>query len=247
MISKMAMDDIEALRADGIDVPPREVIRLNALGLRVEKSSHSAEWWTLPRVAFLGDVALTEPTVGAEIWFSRAADTFKGDYETIGLLRVLSLMVHWSELPPAENMLAIRTALDRHIRRLNGVTFRQLENAISYCIDGALPESGEEAPPKSESGTSEDEEMQDGRISLAYGILNDGRKLRLGSAADLKDMTPAILRAIVDAIEARERSTSGAASASVSKRDNKALGDYLRARDALRLHRPVRKEERHGL
>ena len=50
MISKMAMEDIAALRADGIDVPPREVVRLNVLGLRVERGPESPDVFAAPRV-----------------------------------------------------------------------------------------------------------------------------------------------------------------------------------------------------
>ncbi len=69
MKSQMALEDVYALKKQGIDVTPEEIIDLNQLGLQVEKSSSSCELFALPRCAFLGEVVFHEPTVGAEIWF----------------------------------------------------------------------------------------------------------------------------------------------------------------------------------
>ena len=236
MISKMAMEDIEALRADGIDVPPREVVRLNALGLKVERSADSADVWVLPRVAFLGGSVLFEPTIGAEIWLRRAARAFGGDSETVAMLRILSMAVPWQDLPPPEDVHAIRDFMEDRLKAFHGVTFRQLENAIAYCIDGDIPEDGEEPPPKGDDGGAS-HELQGQQVCLAFGLLNEGLALGLGTAADLKDMTTSLLRALVDAAYLRAKEDRlGGASAQI-KTDaidkNKALGDYLRTRDVV--------------
>lgn len=56
MISKMAMEDIDSLAAEGINLTPQEIIRLNAFGLKVEKGTDAAEQFALPRVALLGEL-----------------------------------------------------------------------------------------------------------------------------------------------------------------------------------------------
>ena len=56
MISKMAMEDIEALRGEGITVTPEEAIRLNAFGLKVERNAESSEFYAMPRASVRGDV-----------------------------------------------------------------------------------------------------------------------------------------------------------------------------------------------
>lgn len=68
MVSKMAISDIEALKEDGIELTPQEIIRLNAFGLKVERNTESSEYSVPPRVSILGDVAFHEPTIGSEIW-----------------------------------------------------------------------------------------------------------------------------------------------------------------------------------
>ena len=91
MVSKMAMEDIEALREEGIEVTPEEIIRLNAFGLKVERNTDSSEYSIMPRVAILGDVVFYEPTIGSEMWFNNVSKVFDlDDYQTYFQLRVYS-------------------------------------------------------------------------------------------------------------------------------------------------------------
>ncbi len=227
MISKMAMEDIEALRADGIDVPPREVVRLNALGLKVERGARSAATWELPRVAFVGDAVLHEPTIGAEFWLACASETFvdMGD-ETLAMLRVLSLVMPWQELPPPSDMRAVRDAMTRNLACLDGVTFRQLANAVAYCVDGSFHDADERAEPK-EDGDKDDADENVERMSLAYGLFNRGVALKLGTAADLKAMPLSALAEIVDKENAADPDSR-------KERKSNALGDYLRTLEAVK-------------
>ena len=68
MVSKMAKDDIDSLRDEGLDLTVDEIVRINAFGLRVERGAESAELYNLPRAAILGDVVFHEPTIGSDIW-----------------------------------------------------------------------------------------------------------------------------------------------------------------------------------
>lgn len=68
MISKTAMEDLKALRADGYRPTDEEVVRLNDLGVRIEKGRDTTPA-NMPRVAFAGNVVLHEPTVGSETWW----------------------------------------------------------------------------------------------------------------------------------------------------------------------------------
>ena len=59
MISHTAKEDIEAMEADGLRPSVSDIIRLNALGLRLERSAFSAQsLFCLPRVAYLGKLIL---------------------------------------------------------------------------------------------------------------------------------------------------------------------------------------------
>lgn len=233
MISKMAMEDIAALRADGIDVPPREVVRLNVLGLRVERGPDSPDVFAAPRVAFLGDVVLREPPLGADMWMRQAADAFNldDDAQTWFSLRVLSCAVPWRELPDPTRPCAVRKAVERTLRDLSDFTLRQVENALTWCIDGNLAETGENPPPKppTEGGADDDAGDMPTRFSPEFGLFWRGVALRLGTAADLKDLTAGALMAACDRAEAMSGLFGD-----VKEAKGRALGDYLRALDAVR-------------
>ena len=237
MISKMAMADIEALRADGSDVPPREVVRLNALGLRVERGPESAEMFAAPRVAFVGDVVIREPSLGTEMWMRQVLDTFDGDDEqTYFALRVLSCVVPWRELPDPTDQKAVRKAIKATLKRLSDATLRQLDNALEWCIGGNLPETGEKPPPRREedgAGASDADEMPE-RFSPEFGLFYRGMAVRIGTAADMKDMTMSAMLAVCDRAEtiAATSALSGGPDRKAEK--NKATGDYYRALDAVR-------------
>jgi hypothetical protein len=234
MISRTAMDDIEALRADGIEVPPREVVRLNALGLKMERGPDSAELFAAPRVAFVGDEVLREPTLGAEMWLRQALDAFDGDDEqTYFTLRVLSCAVPWRELPDPADRRAVRKALKATLRRLSDATLRQLDNALAWCIGGNLPEAGEAPPEAGAEDRHHGEDEPPERYAPEFGLFYRGMAVRIGTAADMKDMTASALQAVCERAEAL--ATAAACGGPDRKAENnKATGDYYRALDAVR-------------
>lgn len=74
MVSEMAKEDIHALEKKGVKLSFDEIIRLNSLGVKAEKSANSYSFFCLPRCVFLrvedgNDVVLREPTIGHEIWY----------------------------------------------------------------------------------------------------------------------------------------------------------------------------------
>ena len=223
MISKMAMADIEALRADGIDVPPREVVRLNALGLRVERGPESAD--------------LFAPSLGAEMWLRQALDAFDGDDEqTYFTLRVLSCVVPWRELPDPAGQNAVRKAIKTTLKRLSDATIRQLDNALEWCIGGNLPETGEKPPPRpaaADSSAADAEDMPE-RYSPEFGLFYRGMAVRIGTAADMKDMTMSAMLAVCDRAETIAATSTLGGGHDRKAEKNTATGDYYRALDAVR-------------
>lgn len=57
MTSNLAIEDIESLIDEGCVVHPSDIIRLNALGLKMEKLP-DFRLAAMPRVAVIGDVIL---------------------------------------------------------------------------------------------------------------------------------------------------------------------------------------------
>jgi len=59
MVSQTAREDINQLIADGLKPSVDDIVRLNSLGLKLERHSCSAEsLFYLPRVAWLRDIVL---------------------------------------------------------------------------------------------------------------------------------------------------------------------------------------------
>ena len=235
MISKMAMEDIEAIRAGGIDVPPREVVRLNALGLRVERSAHGDGFSVLPRVAWLGDLCFREPTIGDEMWLGMASRTFDSDdAETLLLLRAASLSAKAEDLPPATDKKAVLKLVGDFQRGpASGYTVAQLFAALSYAISGADPEHGEEPPPREGGETDDGGVPADSAAAdvppLVAGVIMDGLALKLGGIEELAKLRPSQLRALVLYTLAAKNGDG------VYKGEHgRALGAYFRALEAIR-------------
>lgn len=229
MISKLAMGDIEALRADGIDVPPRVVVRLNALGLKVERAARSAEFVAVPRLAFLGDVAFREPTIGDEEWLAVAGLSFDlddGETETLVLAACLSTPAR--DLPDPRDRRAVAKLLKRFRKGpVRGYTRAQLAAALEYAMYGDDAATGELPPPR--DGKEEDEARTDPPPFWA-GVLRDGMALRLGTPAELRALTASQLHALVQyKIELRTGEKGGGKAAKST-----ALGDYMRTLEEVR-------------
>lgn len=62
MTSDLAMEDIESIMNDGGKVSPKDVVRLNALALKITNSA-TCDIATLPRVACAYGITFREPTI----------------------------------------------------------------------------------------------------------------------------------------------------------------------------------------
>lgn len=229
MISRMAMTDIETLRSEGLDVSPRDVVRLNALGLKVERAARAAEFVAVPRLAFLGDISFREPTIGDEEWLAIAGQSFNlDDCDTETLVLAACLSTPFVELPDPRDRRAVMKLLKRFRRGpVRRYTCAQLVAALEYAMYGDDASTGELPPPRGEE--PEKGESAFCRQPLWVGVLRDGIALRLGTAAELRALTASQLHALVQyacELKADGRSKEAARSS--------ALGDYLRTLDEVR-------------
>ena len=229
MISAMAMRDIDALRADGIDVSPRDIVRLNALGLRVERSARAAEFVAVPRLAFLGDISFREPMIGDEEWLSIVGLSYNlDDPETETLVLAACLSTRPELLPDPRDRKAVGNLLKRFRRGpVRQYTRAQLSAALEYAMYGNDATSGESAPPREGKPRKSEDEREP--MPLWAGVLRDGVALKLGTLKDLKYLTTSQLYALVQyTIECKHGGKLGEAAKSTP------LGDYLRTREAIR-------------
>lgn len=191
MVSELAIAEIDELARAGIALSPREIIRLNAYGLKVERSEDAAEMFALPRVAFLGDHALREPTIGHEIWMAEASAFCNfADAPTELAVHAAALMVFDADRLPRLSGWCVRARLfafvSKAMRRLRNFTAAQIRVAVDYAEFGADETIGEK-PPRMPQEREEDE--GNANLSVAVGVLLDGVVAGLGaSVADLRKL-----------------------------------------------------------
>lgn len=145
MVSQMAIEDINAMTEEGGIVLPSEVIRLNALGLKIEKKP-DFRLSTLPRVAICGEVLFVQPNIEQDIYLDHMMEIFSGDEGTTIALEAY-VLAHpdedWSKRPMFPRLFATKCAC--WIRtHLGKETATKVRAAIDYCKYGMNPIDGEE-------------------------------------------------------------------------------------------------------
>ena len=225
MLSKTAEADFEDLREAGLNPTFRDIIRLNALALRVEGLKAQFALSELPRVAFLGDAAFREPTIGSEIWLQSASRLFdENDAETFMMLRAFSLSMPQEDLPDPASEKQTLDALQTFRDSLAFATIPQLMAAVGYAVYG-FRDSECESPER-----RKDEDGKDTEEDPCYeiGLLRQGMVYRLGSAKELKDLPPRALREMTVRAMSRDHGCD-------ARRDavSDAEDDYLRTLDAI--------------
>lgn len=229
MVSKMAIGDIEALKDDGIELTPEEIVRLNAFGLKVERNFDSSEYFVLPRVALIGDVVLHEPTIGSEIWIEQVGKVFDmEDPYTFIQLRAFSLAVPSKELPnPYDKELVRETTTNFFKERLGDFTVNQINNALEYAILG----NNERDFEQKAKIAKEKEKADDKSDEFCYeaGLLRQGIVYGIGNADEIRDMTVSEVRLYVE-FELHKRFGSE----KVKSEHSSKLGEYFAVLDEIR-------------
>ena len=183
MTSAMFRRDYEALKAEGTDLSPEDIIRLNALAIKAHVSADCALNVHVQRAAFLPRMAwwrtpvvLREPTMAHELWLEQvsrffALENVRATYSlyAYALSRDASRLV--DPFAPPKVQKAVVKFTKHNLARL---TDRQLFGAVDYCLTGGDWTAGESAPSKA----SPDDEVRElpsptlGMLVLsrAYGI-----------------------------------------------------------------------------
>lgn len=228
MVSAYAMEDVERMEAEGLRPAPADIIRLNALGCRVERGERDGGISTMPRCAFVGDLVFREPTIGSEIWIADVARQFDmEDAETLLLVRAYALARDQKDLPDALDVATVKAEVERFKREnLAFLTVRQLVAAIGYAMHGNGAEALEFAEREEKKGDGDSEAR---RESVELGLMYRGMALRIGDAATLKALTSSALdEMILMALEKDERGE-------ILKDEHARLeGEYLRTLGAIR-------------
>ena len=240
MLSAMFRRDYESLTAQGYALTPEDVVRLNALALRVRLSSAAPCSVHLPRLVFMPrdsrwrpQIVLREPTMAHELWIEQAAKWIGCDDDRNFLwLHAYALSRPAKKLPDAfKPARLVRKVYRFAAKRLCGFTREQLSAAVEYCLFGADWTAGEvggkkRGKDKSKGGvppTSTD------APSPTLGLLVDARALRLPVTTDdaahmtMPELETAVRLALISAGETDVANTRDA-----------AIGEYVRAREEIR-------------
>lgn len=223
MVSKTAEADVEDMWEAGLKPTFRDIVRLNALALEVERTQGSFALSKPSRVAFLGSVAFREPTIGSEVWLAQASQLFdESDVQTFLIIRAFSLSMPQEKLPDPCDENAVTAAIQRFKGSVGFATLPQIMSAVEYAMHG-FDGSACETPAKRKDV---DEENDGGCYEI--GLLRQGMVYRLGSAADLKDLPPRACQEMLMQAMSREHSSD-------VRKDmvSRAEDDYLRTLDEI--------------
>lgn len=196
MISQTAKEYLDELIAEGLSPTPRDIIRLNAIGLQLEAARArrmSSSTYFLPRVAVVSDnLFLREPTVGHDIWLNKISFFIDPlDDETRLAVTCFALSRAPESLPDPDTPHALKEAVEFFASSCSGFTRRQLRAAVRYVECGADPTYGEK-PHEDVNASEEADDIPnyDIRSCIALGVLNEGRAVLWGvSESDMMKMT----------------------------------------------------------
>lgn len=247
MISDQFRKDYRQLVAQGVELTPEDIVRLNALMVKVTRSQTASKDVYLPRLAFLprdswwrAPLVLREPTIAHWLWIEQAERWFDTSKDEIFLfLYGFALSRHAERLPdvtrPAK---LVRMVCRFAAKRLAGFTRDQLTAAVEYALYGADWTVGENEVEKKGGGGGNGGGGEASAVHLdllspppspTIGLLTECRMLRLPiTTDDAKRMTASELT------EAYNRTLAHDGNFDAKAAHNRAFGEYVKARNAIR-------------
>ena len=246
MVSKMFMRDWRKMTAEGVEFTPEDIIRLNALAVKVRQSQSAPASTHLPRLCFMPrdsywrrPLVLREPTIAHDIWIE-----FAERLMDVRAPRMFDFLHAYALTRPAERLpdpcrpeRLRREVLEFAGRRLSRFTAEQLSAAVDYVVFGADWTTGEVAPPKDADGASPSDS------SPTIGLLVSGVARRLPVSLDAaRRMTASQLG------EAVFHSLRADNAIDFDRARDDAMGEYVRTREEIRARSVVAKpsEKRAG-
>jgi len=162
MISRLAKETVARWKREGLEPTFEDVVRLNALGLKVERGGSSYEFGAVPRMAFLGDCVFREPTVAKRIWLECAMRLLKDDYSNQLFLTAYALNAPSRELPPLNDVDKVVKEVTRFRDEvLLGYTETQIMACVEYALRGDDPTLDEDAEPTGGTNGNDDRDVED--------------------------------------------------------------------------------------
>ena len=144
MISKLAKAEILNMQKEGLKPSFEDIIKLNALGLKVEHGKEASEFTALPRRAFVGDYILEEPSLFKKIFIDKCMQILDDDYYTYLFFMAWVLNTDDDDLPKLDNIKNITKRIIDFKNKMMKFTERQIWTAIEYVFKGNDPTEDED-------------------------------------------------------------------------------------------------------
>ena len=227
MISNLAMATLADMRSQGLSPTDEDVVRLNALGLKCEHNRNTENLAGCPRVAFVGDLVLREPTLAHQIVIDEALQVLEdlSDYERVCFL---AFILNDNPCPEPSRPKKIKKALRKFAQeQLLGYTQTELVAAITYCLTGATHTALEHpAPTKREKELIEERKKLNEEYleSIAHHLICEAGILGIDRETAMRTTLPSLNRMIMEALVMR--------GAKKFKNDT-AVADFYRTADEI--------------
>lgn len=229
MLSDLFKKDFLQLMSRGVKFTAADIVRLNALAVRVKLSERPVGAAHVRRAVFIReDLTLREPTLGHDFWIERVGSYIDmGNDRNFRIVHAFALSrEHW-ELPDAykpEKCIKLVFAFAR--KHLAAITSSQLADAIDYVLFGADWTACELPPPKKSTASAGGDT---GNLSPALGVFLGASARRIGlSLADAKALTASEILEIVARVDIMDRKFDA------DRARSDALAAYVRAREEIR-------------
>ena len=226
MVSDLFMKDYRAMTASGVEFTPEDVVRLNALAVKIKVAANPLRSVNLPRVCWLTPkIVLREPLLGHEMWLERVGTYIDlGAHRNFQFVHAFALSRDWADLPdPLNPKRVIAKVFAFAKRRLLGIAEPALGAALDYVLFGADWTAGEFAPAR--RGETEADPLK----SMALGVWTAAGARRIPlTLGEAKNLTASQILEAVDRADALEGKTDADGAR------HRALADYVRAREEVR-------------
>ena len=230
MVADLFTKDYRQLSAQGVKFTPADIIRLNALAVKVKLSARPVGAAHLRRAVFWGDLTFREPTIGHDMWIERVSSYISLSADrNFRAVHAYALTRDHSELPdPYKSSLCIRAVFGFAKKNLLAMTSSLLADIIDYVLFGADWTAGELPPPKPETPTQISNSNSE-PSSPALGVFIGATARRIGlSLDDAKRLTASEILEVVTRADISDRRFDADAER------NAALAAYVRAREEIR-------------
>ena len=230
MVSDLFIKDYRQMSAQGVNFTPADIIRLNALAVKVKLTAKPVGAAHLRRAVFWNGLTFREPTLGHDMWIERVGTFIDLSADrNFRAVNAYALTRDHTDLPDAYKPdPCIKAVFNFAKRHLAEMTSALLADIIDYVLFGADWTAGEMAPPKPRTDSPADA-SDDTPESPALGVYIGATARRIGiSIDDAKRLTASEILEIVERTDVLDRRFDA------DHDRNTALGAYVRAREEIR-------------